>query len=265
LDIQSDVEFARILQMSNESPMNKSHPDQNAEEEGNGDNDINLNPLFGSGTRARLARNGIEFFSGIGFYVFGDDCASWGFAYWGFFFHYLCVASGALLVTEHALAFWPLMKIRVWTAYTGLCILLAIFYVNSSLQGPSKPPLDIPSVIPETKPGPLGILGEINAVRPMQQDAIANSFIGAKVRWLLKFDSVSPIGDKTYVNFTDRSDPNILCVVCLAISDDDKNLLRLADRNALFFVSGAISEATPFRLSLSNCKLESYSPDSNTK
>jgi hypothetical protein len=116
--------------------MNENHSDKDTNREGDQDNDRKFNSVFGSGIRARLARNGIEFVSGIGFYAFGDDCTNWGYIYWGFFFHYLCIASGALIVTEHALGSWPQRKNRVWAAYIGLCILLASFYVKSSWPRP---------------------------------------------------------------------------------------------------------------------------------
>jgi hypothetical protein len=123
---------------------------------------------------------------------------------------------------------------------------------------------------------PILILDEINSAMPSEQDAIANSFKGAKVRWILHLDSIKSI-DKhdTVAIFTDgnlnptvreMSEGNeIAVVICDKISDEDKNLLLFSEKGALFYVSGTISDCGSIGLSLANCKLESYSGDTHLK
>jgi hypothetical protein len=97
---------------------------------------------------------------------------------------------------------------------------------------------------------PAAILDEINAVRPMQQDAIRKSFIGAKVRWLLYFSAV----DNSYgfiaafKNVTiEKAQSDILkygfpkVILCMGISEEDKNLLRLAGKDSPFYVSSGVA------------------------
>ena len=124
--------------------MSENHSDKNADKEDDENDDRNLNSLSGSGVRRRLVRNGIEFFSGIGFYALGDDCTNWGLIYWGFFFHYLCIVTGALIVTEHALALWPQRKSLVRGAYIGFCVVLACFYIRLSWPRPAPVPAPPP-------------------------------------------------------------------------------------------------------------------------
>jgi hypothetical protein len=114
---------------------------------------------------------------------------------------------------------------------------------------------------------PSKILDEISAAGPMQQDVVAKSFVGAKVRWLLKLSSVKlasePIHDETLVMFHD--DGKDAAIVCISISNDDKNLLRLSKKDDLFYVSGKIEKFYSSAIFLSDYKLESYPRDTNMK
>jgi hypothetical protein len=125
-----------------------------------------------------------------------------------------------------------------------------------------------------TTPSPSKIEDEISAARPMQQDAIAKSFIGAKVRWFLYFSSVNDSGFGFIAVFKDvkasktpserLQDAFPTVILCKGISNEDKNLLRLAEKDSPFFVSGTISDCKS-AVSLSNCKLEAYSANTSIK
>jgi hypothetical protein len=78
-----------------------------------------------------------EFGFGTGCYVFGDDMQSWGHIYWGWFFHYLTLVFGSLLVSNLFFTRWPNRK-WVLTILGAWCICLASFYIKSSW--PSLPP-----------------------------------------------------------------------------------------------------------------------------
>jgi hypothetical protein len=120
-----------------------------------------------------------------------------------------------------------------------------------------------------TTPRPLAIMREIKSARPMQQDAIAKSFIRAKVRWLLNLNSIEHSGDKPLIVFLEQKQPgvdyDVAVVLCRGVSDEDKNLLRLAEKGSQFYVSGTISDCSSTGITLSDCRLESYSENTPMK
>ena len=98
----------------------------------------------GLGNKAAVA---IELVAGTGCYVFGDDLQTWGHIFWGFFFHYLTLAFGSLLVANLIFAVWANRK-WVLTCLTIWCLALACFYIR--LSWPSKktePPPNPPVVV----------------------------------------------------------------------------------------------------------------------
>jgi hypothetical protein len=115
-----------------------------------------------------------------------------------------------------------------------------------------------------TRRSPSDIVKEINSVRPIQKDAVAKSFSGAKVTWVLNLFAISDrgIGFEKTVAFT-ANDANIL-VFCRGISSDDQNLLILEDKGAQFYVSGTIQECKSNDITLSNCKLKPYTTGNAT-
>lgn len=211
-----------------------------------------------------------------------------GFHIWGFFSGFLSVLCGIVILTHLAeRAAFKYVKTLFGTLVFLDFILFAFLSWHTSSS--EKPAVAHPvetgknntnNITPTvggsiTTLSPKAITDEISAVRPMQRDAIAKSFIGAEVRWLLNFYSVDSLGGDTFVSFRDGPSPKTIddflnrkgdvVVVCIGISDGDKNLLRLAEKDAPFYVSGTVSGCSPAAVNLSNCKLEPYSANTNAK
>jgi hypothetical protein len=156
LRTQKDWKIARISQKSN---MIEHQPedDADAKSKQNIRNSIqaaNLNPIGESDLTQLIPWLGpvagpvIEFAFGTGCYVFGDDLQAWGHVYWGFFFHYLTLVFGSLLIAN--LIFTRLPKRKYVLTILGIwCILLGLFYVYNSFPKPRpEPPLPEPAPAP---------------------------------------------------------------------------------------------------------------------
>lgn len=167
--------------------------------------------------------------------------------------------------------YFPLLGILVGLGYAGHLWIQSYYkhpvdasprtaeVVQEAEAAKKQEPLIAPKSIDVTD-APSKLYDEISAAKPLQQDALRESLMGAKVRWLLKLSTVNSISsEKTLVMFDDGRGL-AGATVAIEISNADKDILRLSEKGALYYVSGCISKLSLRTVWLDQGALEPYKP-----
>ena len=108
---------------------------------------------------------------------------------------------------------------------------------------------------------PMQIIAEIRTARPILQDDIAQSFIGAHVRWLLALFSINKDSDGSIAAIFDdgsKGGATSMTTVSFYLSDDETNQLRLAQKGSLFYATGTILHIYGDLILLKDTTMEPY-------